>query len=426
MAVNGAVKYAEMTDEQIEGIKRKVELFFKSQEYFDKFVNHVKFDRGSKTMKSRRVVRPLVKESEVSASAELVAPRPSKIVVETFSHSVEIYRDKVAYSAEDVLYGYDDIVKICGETLGEIGVQKLDFLKGKPFISSACTLTYDTSLSKTLSKGAIILQKNKAKPWANGRYLAMVAPETLEAIRVELETKGASISEATKEDIDKGIIGHYGRWDFSSCPSELLVKNSSTQYMVLLGRRPNGESPIDAAKIEGVEIIHNPLGSGVLTDVDGNYTSDDNKQKGSIAMNINGLGCYVNDDLCVLDCEVSVNEISKSILPEASKTGYVSHSYSGVEITLSAGTKTTMSLDGGRYDSSASKYYGAPSTIVAAKVKADEGEAFGSNSPATSDWSVTASKGAKIVGFADGNKTCFVELSNGVEAFTITCTATAD
>lgn len=324
MAVNSAVKYAEMTDEQIDAIKRKIEVFAKENEFFDKFVNHCKWDRGSKTMKSRRSVRPVVKEADVVKSAELVAPRPSKFAVETFSHSVDIYRDKVGYSAEDVLYGYDDIVKLAGDALGEIFTQKLDFIKGKPFFNSACSITYDTSLLKTLAKGAIVLQKNKAKPWSGGRYLAMLTPEALEKIREELEAKGTSISEPTKVDIDSGIIGHYGRWDFCVSTHEYFTKNATTQYMILLGRRPNGESPIDVASIDGVEVIHNPLGSGVLEDVDGNYTSDDNKQKGSIAMNANGLGAYVNDDLCVLKCEISINEIAKSDLDEESKTGFVS------------------------------------------------------------------------------------------------------
>jgi len=326
MAVNEAVKYAEMTDEQIAAIRRRIESFAKSNEFFDKLCNHEKWDRGSKTMKSRRVIKPKVKPEEVVPSQELIAPRPSKIAVETFSHGVEIYRDKISYSAEDVLFGYDDIVKIAGDTLGEIVTQKLDFLKGKPFISSACSASYATSYDATLAKIAIILKKNGAKPWSNGRFLALVSPETLEAIRSELKSAGTYISEPTKEDIDSGIIGHYARWDFMECPSELLIKNASTHYMVCLGKRPNGQSPVDCAKIEGVEVIHNGLGSGVLVDEDGNYTSDDNKQKGSVACNVNGLGCYVNDDLCIIDVEVSVSTIGASELLESDKTGFVSFS----------------------------------------------------------------------------------------------------
>ena len=109
MAANNPIKYSEMTDEQIATVKRRIETFVKSREYFDKFVNHVKWERGSKTMKSRRVVKPLVRPEDVKPSTEDVAPRPGKVAVQTFEHSVDIYRDKIAYTAEDVLYGYDDI-----------------------------------------------------------------------------------------------------------------------------------------------------------------------------------------------------------------------------------------------------------------------------------------------------------------------------
>lgn len=326
MAVSEAVKYAEMTDEQIAAIRRKIETFAKTSEFFDKFCNHEKWDRGSQSMKSRRVIKPKVRKEDVKPAQELIAPRPSKISVETFSHAVQIFRDKIGYSAEDVLFGYDDIVKIAGETLGEIVVQKLDFIKGDPFIKSACTYTFATSYDNTLAKVAITLKKNGAKPWANGRFLAIVSPETLEAIRSELKSAGSYISEPTKEDIDAGLIGHYGRWDFAECPHELLIKNDSTHIMVCMGRRPNGQSPIDCARIEGVEVIHNGLGSGVLVDEDGNYTSDDNKQKGSVACNVNGLGCYMNDDLCVIDVEVSVSTVGASVINQAEKSGYVSHS----------------------------------------------------------------------------------------------------
>ena len=335
MAVNNPVKYAEMTDEQIATVKRRIETFVKSREYFDKFVNHVKWERGSKTMKSRRVVKPFVRPEDVKPAAEDVAPRPHKVAVQTFEHSVDIYRDKIGYTAEDVLYGYDDIVQMAGDTLGEIVTQKLDIIKGTAFINSACTATYETSILKTLAKLAIILQKNEALPWNNGRYLAHLSPEALEKVREELEAKGVTLSEATKEEIEKGIIGHYGRWNFASCPSKLLVKNATTQYMVCMGRRPNGQSPIDVPTIDGVEVIHNPLGSGVMMDVDGNYTSDDNKQRGSVATNVDGIAAYVNDDLCVIDVEIPVAEIGGSVINSSELTGFVSESPTST-VTLEA------------------------------------------------------------------------------------------
>jgi len=97
-----------------------------------------------------------------------------------------------------------------------------------------------------------------------------------------------------------------------------------------MGKRGiDGQSPIDVAKLQGesgIEVINNGLGSGVLVDEDGNYTADDNKQQGSVAINMDGLGACVADDLCILDCEFSANEIEATDLLLSEMSGYVSHS----------------------------------------------------------------------------------------------------
>lgn len=320
---NHTTKYSEMTDEQIDAIARRIESFHKTQAFWEKYVNPVKRERGSKYWQTRRVVKPHVDPASIAPATELVAPRPVKPAVETFRHSVDIYRDKFAYSAEDVLFGYDDIVKIGGDTLAEIFNRKMDLLAGAPFVNSKCTVTYGTSYLATLEKAAIILRKNDALPWANGRYLAIVTPEVMSKIRGEIRALGVSLTEATKEQLDRGVVGNFERWEFAECTSELLLTDAG-HVSVLMGRRQNGQSPVDGAKMDGVEVIHNPLGSGILLDEDGELTSDDNKQKGSIAMNANGIGYYINDDLCILNLVNNENTIGKSLLNADEQTDFKS------------------------------------------------------------------------------------------------------
>lgn len=316
-------KYSEMTDEQINAIARRIEEFRKSNAFWEKYVHPVKRQRGSKNWETRRVVKPHVDPASIAPATELVAPRPIKPAVETFVHTVDIYRDKFVYSAEDVLFGFDDIVKIGGDTLAEIFNRKMDLIAGKPFVNSKCTVTYATSYLATLEKAAIILRKNEAQPWANGRFLAIVTPEVMSIIRGEIRTLGAALAEATKEQLDRGVVGNFERWEFAESTSELLLGDSG-HISVLMGRRQNGQSPVDGAKMDGVEIINNPLGSGILLDEDGELTSDDNKQKGSIAMNANGIGYYINDDLCILNLVHSETTIGKSVLDAAEKTDHKS------------------------------------------------------------------------------------------------------
>ena len=435
-----AVKYAELTDEHIVDIKKEIELFVGEEEYWDKFAHHSKVARGHKTFSSRRLVKPIVKEEDVVKRAEFVAPRPTKIVVETFEKTVDNYGDKAIYSREDLQFHFDDTVRNIADVLKEIAVQKKDFIKGKPFFNSACTLTYDTSMLKTLEKAVVILRKNGAKRWDGKHYLCHLTPEEKNKLRTELEAKGTSLSEKVKIELNGRAYDFdaYGDWIFSDTIVPQMYKSDTVQYMVLMGKRGiDGNSPVDVSKLEGesdIEIINNGLGNGVLVDVDGNYTSDDNKQQGAVAINIDGLGACVSDDLCILDCEVTVDEIKGSALPEAAKTGFVSISGAEVELSLSAGSNTEFAIIGARYDSTATKYYGNASTIVSVQVKASGAYTLGSVTAAS--WSATyklASGGSDInaeivaiVKTTANNDTLLVRVPvNAYGALAIACTATA-
>lgn len=440
VANENAVKYHDLTDEIITDIKKMIELFVESEEYWDKFVHHSSVKRGAKTFSSRRLVKPIVKESDIAPRAEFVAPRPTKIVVETFEKTIENYGDKAIYSREDMQYHYDDTVKNITDVLKEIAIQKLDFIKGAAFLASRAAITYDTSMLNTLSKGAIILRKNGAKRWANGKYLAHITPEEKKLLIAELEAKGSSLSEKVKVEIN-GVpeeFPAYGDFMFSETISPIMYKSDSVQHMILMGKRGiDGNSPIDVSKLEGesgIELIRNGLGTGVLVDVDGNYTSDDNKQQGSVAINMEGLGATVSDDLCILDCEVSVAEIKATALLESEKTGFVSISGAEVELDLTAGSGTEFEVVGARYDSTGSKYYGNASTIVSVQVKASATKTLGDVTAA--DWSATyklasggADKDAEIVAVVKttaANDTLLVRVPvNCYGALAIECEATA-
>lgn len=325
------IKHTDLTDEQITTIKKKIINQAKFDEYFDKFCEHETWEKGSKTMSSRRLIYPKVAPSEVKAATEGVAPRPSKIQYATFLTTVEDYRDKIPYTDESVRYNFDDVVRDAGSTLSYLFAQKLDYIKGKPFISSKCVLTKESTLIKTMRKAKIVLGKNKAKHYYGGKYLMIATPETIEILQDELEAKGSSLDAATKEELAQGVIHSKKGFVISECPSDLLQKNSTTHYVIFIGRTQEGRMPITASKMGDIEIINNPLGSSVLLDEDGNITSDDNHQMGSVAINAKGLSAAVNDDMCILVCEYTVSTIDGSNLAVSSRTGYKSDSSSPVE-----------------------------------------------------------------------------------------------
>lgn len=336
------VKHGDLTDQQITEIKKKVLLQAAHDEFFAKFSHKVPWKKGAKTMSYRRLLYPKVNPEDVKPLTEGIAPRPSRIGYGTFEVAVENYADKVPYTREAVQYNIDDVVRDSGETLAYIFAQKLDYIKGKPFISSRASISYDTSVIKTMRKAKITLDKNKAKKWEGGLYLMMATPEVIEKLQDELVALGTSLDEATKEELARGIVGRKKGFVIASVPSDLfnLTGADAGKHMVaFVGRTFQGTSPISVYQLGDIEVFNNPLGSAVLTDEDGNITADDNRQIGSVAMNADGLAAVVNDDLCILNCKITVATIGATDLADNERTGFVSSSgfgFLGIDVIKAA------------------------------------------------------------------------------------------
>lgn len=385
------VKYIELTDEHITDIKKNIELFVADNEYWDKFATHSTMKRGHKTFSYRKLIKPLVKEGDISPRAEYIAPRPTKIAVATFEQTVQNYGDKAIYSREDTQYHFDNTVNNITDTLKSIAVQKLDLIKGRAFVSSAATITLkENSLLKTLDHAAITLRKNKVRRWDGKHFLAHLTPEAKVALKAEIEAKGSSLSESVKVQLNGRAIDFtvYGDWMFSETTSEVLYKEDGKQLVVLMGKREiDGQSPVTVSKLEGesnIELINNGLGSGVLEDVDGNLTADDNKQQGSVAINMDGLGAAVNDDLAILTLEVDIEEIKGTALPEAKRTGFVSMSGNAIKLVLSGVTGATVE---GYTKHEGGVYYAAGSTLISVRT----------TSAGNGNWTATYSAGGETV-----------------------------
>lgn len=334
MATQNFAKHTDLTDEQIAHIRKKVITQAQKDEYFDQFCEHENWEAGSNTMNVRRLIYPKVSPTDVKPATEGVAPRPTKIEYATYKVSVADYRERFNYTDESERYNFDDVVRDGGSTLAYLFKQKLDYIKGKPFISSKATLTAETgtgALIKTMRKAKIVLGKNEAKKWLGANFLMIATPETIEILQDELEAKGSALDEATKEELAQGAVFRKKGFMISECPSDLLQKDGTKHYVIFLGRTPDGRKPVTCRKMGDVQVINNPLGSGVLVDEEGNITNDANHQVGSIAMNALGLGAHISDDMCILVCEFPVTTIAGTNLTASGRTGYVSSSNSPTE-----------------------------------------------------------------------------------------------
>lgn len=332
-----ATRYDNMSELQVAEVKKYIETFAKNSEYFDKFCEHEDWKKGTKTIRYKKLVRPKVRPEDVVPSKEGIAPRPTKIAYATFEKTIENYNERFNYTDEAAEYSFSNVIADGSSTLAYKVSKKLDFIKGRPFISSRARIEAKATITETMRLAKAVLKKNEAKPWEEGHFLMMTTSEIVEKLEDELVAKGSSLSldEATKKELlNQGFKKKYG-FLISECPSELFY-NGDEQYIVFIGRTPEGKMPITVSQFHGVEVFHNPLGSGVIADEDGKITDDANKQLGSIAMKVLGLGAAVNDDLCVIVCKFKADEVKGSELGENGRTGFVSADNGKTKLTLKA------------------------------------------------------------------------------------------
>lgn len=321
-----------LPDECVDDIGENIEKFIETAEYWDKFCHHSTVKKGHKKFSYRRLIRPDVRVEDIREMAELVAPRPTKIALATFEKSVANYGENGEYTREDLMFHLDNTVLSLTATLKEKMRQTLDIVKGKEFISSRAIISYDTSLLNTLENAAIIFRKNEVNRWANGYYLAHLTPEMWKQLKAEVRANKESLDDKTKVNINgkEEEFSVYGDWMFSITTSKVVYKSATKQILVLQGRRGiDNESGVEVSKMEGygkTEFGDNGLGDGLIYDEDGNLTNDKNKQKGSCYINALGIGVAISDDLAILNCEVTINEISRSVIDLADRHGYVSTS----------------------------------------------------------------------------------------------------
>lgn len=338
------ITYDSLPDEAVTDIGDNIEKFIETAEYWDKFCHHSTVKKGHKKFSYRRLIRPDVRPEDIHEMAELVAPRPTKIALATFEKSVGNYGENGEYTREDLMFHLDNTVLSLTSTLKEKMRQILDLVKGKAFVSSRATITYETSLLNTLENAAIIFRKNEVLPWANNYYLAHLTPEEWKQLKAEVRANKESLDEKTKVAINgkEEEFAVYGDWMFSISTSKVLYKNATTQILVLQGRRGiDNESGVECSKMEGygkTEFGDNGLGDGLIYDEDGRLTNDKNKQKGSCYINALGVGVGISDDLAILNCEVTINEVSGTTIDLAERHGYKS--------TSPASTLTVKVVDG--------------------------------------------------------------------------------
>jgi hypothetical protein len=333
---NNPVKHADLTDQDIAAIERKVIRTSRDGDFWDRFVDHKKWNRGADTLKYRRLVPPAVTVAGIQTLVENVAPDFDTMTYATYSVAVSSYGGKIGYTKEDILYNYDDIVADIAHNVDYQVGDTLELLKGKEFVASPITVTAAASVRATLAALKVQLVKNKCKPeFSDGLYACVMTPELINTLKDELVTLGTSLPEDTKSDITKyGSVYVYNGFRIMERADEFLYKtvdSTAKSFIVTFGKTKEGEHALVAYNGVEPEIRHNPLGSGVIKNANGDVVADSNGQRGDVAWNIWAMAVAHKNDLALCTSLFNTTAVATSNAAKpgnSAQSGYVSASTS--------------------------------------------------------------------------------------------------
>lgn len=320
------IMHGDLTDQQITDLAVRIELDAKEKAgAFDKYFESRPWPAGKVAVQFRTLVHTPLKLSEMDnfELKEITAPTGQDLTYATFSFATKDYGTKYKYSWKDVAYNADDVISDARSELGQWRDEERNLILGSALLTSKSTLTFPTgtysasngTLMNVMRKVDQIFRKLKVKPLEGASFDCLTTSEIIDLFTEEYSAKnnGQAIPEMDKEKAMQGYVTSYKHFNLRDPACDEVMKHVTSDvvdyhYMVFIGRTPRGGLPGVKYELEegGIGIIHNPLGSGLLKDKQGNYTSDDNHQLGSIAINMKGFSGHVIDDRAILVVQVPV------------------------------------------------------------------------------------------------------------------------
>lgn len=248
-----------------------------------------------------------VSEAEAKEMKEAVAPDPSKVTYKSYEVTTKDYGLRFPYTEKALRTNYDDLKRDIGRTLRYQAIEVTENLIGSQFIKSRYTVTLGTGDSKfaTLFKKArAILKKNKCR--LDG-LVAIMTPEALEALELEMEAKGVVMPDGVKSELIKdGLIKKYTGFEVVERADDFLYDDTN-QYIIFIAKENRlGIKPVKTFGNEQWEVIDNPLGSGVVADASGNVVADYNHQAGAVAANLKNFAAIHQADESHLVCKAAI------------------------------------------------------------------------------------------------------------------------
>lgn len=316
------VNHSGMTVEQVNVIDKDVKRYVNdSEQFWKKYFKPTSWVRGQKTFEHRKHIRPEVTLAKATSFelAEGYGAVKSGITVVKWTDDVKDYGTFTPYTAEALQYNIDDVISLASDNFQVYAVEVPEVLRAKAMCTSNFQMTAENTITATLDKAKVILDKAKSKKINAGGYVAIMTPELVAKLKSELRANGASLDEITKEEVTKeGSVYKYNGFYITERSDEPMYDTDTDKIVFVVKTRDN---ELPGAEVEAeTDVFDNGLGSGLIrangdTGATATYVADTNRREGSIALNIKHLGLGIQADMGHLVCTFAHTDYKASATP---------------------------------------------------------------------------------------------------------------
>lgn len=312
---------SDLTEQHIKDGGRRVEMEAQEVDDLSQFFEDEPFDEKKVDVKFRVRIPQRISMSEVDSyrAHENIAPANRTLKYASFTKTVQKFDTRHEYTREDVEENPDSVITDCTEDLNEwVTDMKLynaaiALLGAKSSVSCVTDGSSHPIICDTASKAFLIMHSVlRSRPFLGKEYLALAPTAVTLKLSDEIAAKNGGntlpgLGPNKLAEVLKGYEFSWGKFSwFSPDGSEDYLQDASNFYIIFIGKDQNGGNPLRRLKKKGAitELIHSPLGSGLLKNAQGEYVPDYNHQKGGIGCNMRGFLYYIKDYRYVLICAI--------------------------------------------------------------------------------------------------------------------------
>ncbi len=312
---------SDLTEQQIKDAGRRIEMEAQAIDDLSQFFEAEPFPDKKVDVKFRVRVPQRISMSEVNdyRAHENIAPANRTLEYASFVKKVQAFDTRHEYTKENVEDNPDSVVVDCTDDLNDwvTDMKKysaaLALLGAKSSISPVLDASNHFVANDTAKKAFLILNDVLQSEYFEGNeYLAIAPGAVTMKLKDEImalnygNTFGALANEKTK--ILRGYQYSWGNFSwFTPKGANKFLQDASNYYVIFVGKDEKGRNPLRMLKKSGAltEVLHHPLGSGILKNAKGEIVPDYNNQKGGIGCNMNGFLYYIKDYRFVLVCSIA-------------------------------------------------------------------------------------------------------------------------